>query len=263
MPTRQKPAALALALVAAQPLAAQDVFIPGTSPMDLMPQSQALTSSVIGNLSVGGTAGAGRRGNAAGASIPQSGLGAARALFNAAATGDGSPVATAALSYLPDRAVRDRVFADFVARVRRTNKAAAAAMVAGARRQSFFSAYSLLMRSTGYQANNVADALAGFVVFGWMVCQGRELDVNDEGQRLVRSRVATLLARDPRMKSARFRQQVGDELQILTVLMTGGFKSAVQEQNVGTYAAGVAEMMRGVTGQDLRRWRLTQAGFVR
>jgi hypothetical protein len=119
-----------------------------------------------------------------------------------------------------------------------------------------------MVSEEGYRRDNVADAVASTIVAAWMGAKGKNMELDNAGQRVIRARIATALLADPRMKNAAFRQRLGDELQLTTVFILSGLGGAIQQGSTAQYAVAMASLFKGLTGTDASRVRLTSQGFV-
>lgn len=249
MTMRQIVAALSLGLAAAQPLAAQDFFMPGTSPMDLAPQSQALTSSVIGNLSVEDTA---RRGGGGGrAYAPPVGRGGA---FSPGRASD------ARLPYASTAASRRQALEAYVARAARKSPETRS-FAAELRRRNVEQEMQAAMRPYGLSANDAADVMTAFLIVGWEVMSGR--DVTRAQAQGIRRQVAGQLVATGAVRNPATRTRFAEELKITTFILGGGAASARRDGDMAQYRRGIANFYRTQTGEDIGRWRVTSAGFQR
>lgn len=241
------------AVLMAAPASAQDFSIPGTSPMDLAPQSQALTSSVIGNISVGNTARARTRGAAPMRQGQSRGL-------PALSFGAGAQLSNARLSYATTPASRKQALDAYLARAQRSNPRAAAALGPELRRRNIEAEMVAALRPYGLRTDDAADVMTTFLVAGWEIMTGG--DATPAQVQGVRRQVAGQLITVPAMRSPVTRTQFGDELKITTFVLLGGAASARREGTLAEYRRGLASFYRAQTGEDIGRWRLTPAGFA-
>ena len=231
--------------------------------------NNALTNNAIGNLSVDETAKSGNGGSPRSNATDGSKKLPFSAAFSAAvapprsfASSKTSPVAPARLTYRIDPAVRQQVVDDFAGKLRSRGGANGSALLALFARQDPFAAFHHLTGSDGYRADNAADALAAYLVTGWMIAGGREARPDIEGTRIVRSRIAAAMLANPQRMSASSLQRLGDQLQLLTVVIAVGRKSAAQAGRMRLYADEVAGVFRSAGGIDLRDYDLTRQGFM-
>lgn len=252
------------AVAVTTPGIAQDFSIGGTSPMDFSAMSTATMNNAIGNLSVGETARA-QRGPSSSRAAPSVGTSPVAAAF--AAPGRDAeragPVAPRQLTYRIEGAVRQQVVRDFQARLAARNRALAAGFDTMVKRQDPFGAFRGMVGDLGLRTDNAADALAAYLVTAWIVASGREVDPDPAGTRLIRGRIAAAMLANPRLSDPATLQRLGDELQILTVVIAAGWNGAKSEGRTRGYSDQVAAMVRGFGGPDLQRYDLTARGFVR
>lgn len=172
------------------------------------------------------------------------------------------PAGDASLGYRPDPGIRAAAKRAFVARFAKINPAIGSKLSAAVDGSDFFGEYAKAVAPEGYRRDNVADAMASLIVVTWMGSKGRIMELDNEGQRIIRSRVATALAGLPAMKSAATPQRLGDELQMTTYFLLSGVAGAQNSGQKAQYASAMAAMFRGLTGADPNRLSLTSKGFV-
>ena len=258
-----------LATLLALSAPAQDpTFLPGTDPMDFAQRTTSWTNTLIGNQMVQRSVerwnGKGRRPvrrapvRRASVSPTRVAVGSASSLRGLRAV----PAGAASLSYCPSAAIRAEAKRAFVARIAGMNPAVGPKLAQAMKTFDMFAAYSKMVGDEGYRRDNVADAMASTLVVAWVGSRGKALDPDNEGQRVIRSRVATALAADPRFRSAAFRQRLGDEMQLTTVFLASGLGGAIQQGSTATYARAMGALFKGLTGTDASRVRITSRGFV-
>lgn len=166
-----------------------------------------------------------------------------------------------AMPYASTPASRARALQEFVARVKRTDAAAAAEVGGQLSRHDATRIFSGIVRPFGLRANDLADVVTAYVVLGWMIANGSG-DPSPRAVQAVRARVAQELAGNPQLASAGMRTTVGEEVKILFVVLHAGMQDATRSRAMAGYSSGVRDMFRQLTGEDLRRLALTDRGFV-
>lgn len=242
-------AGLAVATFVVSPALAQDAYM---SPMDFSTQTQALTSSTIGNISVGETA---RQGGGGGRRAAQAGAGAGFG-FRA-----GGAVSDARIPFATTPATQRQALNEYLARLRSKNPATAAELQRAFAGVNIHQRFADAVRPNGLRADDAADVMTAFLVMGWEVINGRE--PSDAGVRGVRRQVAAQLLAQPQMRNPATRTKFGEELKIQFMVLASGARSAPKEGKVAEYRRGVAKFYRNITGQDIGRFGLTARGFTR
>lgn len=253
-----------LAGAAASRAAAQD-YIPGTNPMDIANTTMSYMNTHINNITLENmTRGKGRGSSKSVrrkttlspmrvAVLPASSLSGVRL----------APAGAAALGYRPVASVREEAKRAFIARIAGMNPQAGSMLAKGMKSFDMFAEFPKMVGDEGLKGNHVADALAACLVGTWVASKGKLVDPDNAGVRVVRARIATALLADPRMKSAAFRQRLGDELQLMTVFVLSGFGGALKTGQQAVYGNAMAGLFQGMTGVDPRSLALTSKGFVR
>jgi hypothetical protein len=239
-------AGLAAATLAVSPALAQDAYM---SPMDFSAQTQALTSSTIGNISVGETA---RRGGGRGlAAAPRGG--------NLGFT-PGVRVSNAPIPFASTPASRRQALDAYLARAGRKNPKATAILAPELRQRNVHAEMSSGLRQWGLRIDDVADVMAAFLVQGYDTARGNE--ASPAQVKGVRRQVAAQLLANPAMRNPATRTKLAEELKITTFIIAAGEASAKRDGDLAQYRRGVADMYRRITGENIVGWRLTHAGFA-
>jgi hypothetical protein len=244
-------AGLAAATLAVSPALAQDAYM---SPMDFSAQTQALTSSVIDNNTLGEVA---RRqgGRSSGAPIS----GAARG--NMGGFVPGARVSDARLPFASTPASQKQALDAYLARAMRSNPKAVGSIAGELRKRNISRELQGEYRKYGLNSGDAADVMAGFLMVGWEAMNGR--DATPAQARGIRRQVAGNLIGNPAMRNPATRQRFGEELKITTYVLAVGMNAAKRDGQVEQYRRQLAGFYRQQTGQNIAGWRLTSAGFAR
>ena len=242
---------------------AQD-YLPGTDPMDFAQRTTNWTNTLINNHMVQqaverNNRRRGRRTSSARVSPTRVAVSSASSVAGLRMAPAGAP----ALGYRPDPAIREAAKRAFVARIAGMNPAVGPKLAQAMKTFDMFAAYAKMVGDEGFRRDNAADAVASTIVVAWVGSKGKVLDPDNEGERVIRSRVATALLADPRFRSAAIRQRLGDEMQLTTVFIASGLAGAVHQHSEAQYARAMAALFKGLTGADPSRVRITSQGFVR
>ena len=260
-PLVSKIAALLVAASFLGAATAQDFSMPGSSPLDYSSAMSSLTSSQINNISLGNVAkGAGGKGGRRVTLSPLTAAIAPASTFRGVRMVAPGP---AALGYRPNAAVRATAKRAFIDRFSKMNPASRPQLEKAVASVDFFSEFSRMLADDGYRRDNVADAMASCLIVSWIASKGKIVEPSAAGQRVIRSRIATALMADPRMKNEAFRQRLGDELQMITVLVGSGLGAAERSGKGAAYGAAMGGIFTGLTGMEPSRFALTAQGFVR
>ena len=169
--------------------------------------------------------------------------------------------ATVPMRYSAPPALRREVVSEFVDRVRRHSPENARLIQEQLAQHDYRRIYDGIVRPYGLAGDDAANALAAYLVLGWMIVHGGE-EPPPGAVRGVRAQASVALS-DSRLASAEMHARLGEEFKILFVTIHAGWQSARREGNLGRYAAGVADMFRNLDGIDLRAMQLGPAGFGR
>lgn len=149
---------------------------------------------------------------------------------------------------------------EYLARLRKQDAAAAAALGEQLQRNNFSRVYSGIVRPFGLSSDDAADALTGYTVLGWLIATGAP-DPSPSAVSAARNQIAARLGQTPNFRSAASRQALGEELKISFVTLHAGWQAARREGNLRQYGDGVAALFNR-NGIDLRALRLTRDGFT-
>lgn len=86
-------------------------------------------------------------------------------------------------------------------------------------------------------------------------------DPSPTSVRAARGQIAGGLARSPTFASVATRRELGEELKISFITIHAGWQAARQEGNLKADSDGVAAMFAKQSGDNLRKLKLTDAGF--
>jgi len=167
--------------------------------------------------------------------------------------------ATVSMRYSAPPALRQDVVSEFVDRVRRHSPENARLIQAQLAQHDYRRIYDEIVRPYGLAGDDAANALAAYIVLGWMIVHDGQAPPPD-AVRGVRAQASVALT-DSRLSSVEMHARLGEEFKILFVTVHAGWQSARREGNLGRYAAGVADMFRNLDGIDLRAMDLGPAGF--
>jgi hypothetical protein len=166
--------------------------------------------------------------------------------------------ALAKLKYRSTPATMQAALAAYIERAKHGNPKAADAAERALSHQDIGAIYRGIVTPFGLRDGNIADALAAYVVLGWMIANG-DGDPSPSSVQTVRRQLATRLVSDPRL-SGDNPIALGEELEFSFVILHAGWQSARRDGLVSSFADAVAAMF-ATQGFDLRAVGLTAAGF--
>ncbi len=121
--------------------------------------------------------------------------------------------------------------------------------------------YYGLTKNSRLRDNNPADALAAYLVIGWMIVN----DVQDARAvtvpmaQGVRAQSTPLLAANPQLRT--HAAQVGEDLKLQTALVQGGWQAAIRDGKLVAYRQGINALFKQQYHLDLAQCTLTSRGF--
>ena len=170
------------------------------------------------------------------------------------------------LNYTSTPALRQQTVQGYVARLKANNPAAAQAIATtfGSGKYDYGQVYRSLIDGHGLRDNDAADALTAFMLVGYMIVN----DVRDDKSitptkaQAVRAQLAPLLAQNPALQKPGALAQVAEEMKLQTVIIQGGWQSALKENTLPAYRQGIATLFSKQYRLDMRQLLLTDNGFA-
>ena len=175
----------------------------------------------------------------------------------------GGAVNRAVILYRPDAAVRKRNLNGFVARLRRVDAASAADLKRTFARRDLIAEISGVMRPVGLDPNNVADAIAIYLVTAYYGVRG-STDGEPAEFKAVSAQVARAISADPSFASASdaLKQEIAEGMLIQAVLANQAVEAAQkQPAAMPQVKAAIAKGARSAFGFDVTRMRLGPNGL--
>jgi hypothetical protein len=168
-------------------------------------------------------------------------------------------------AYTPTPALRQATVRTYTEQLRKTNPAAAQALAQGLASgpNAYERRYQSIIQDTGLHDNDAADALASYLILGWMIAN----DVRDDKAvtvpmaQGVRAQAARQLGANPKLGSATALAQLGEELKLQTVVLHLGLEEALRSNQMDTYQQAIAGRFKREYGLDLTALRLSSQGF--
>ena len=152
-----------------------------------------------------------------------------------------------------------------IGRLKTSNPAASQAIATnfGPGKYDYGQIYRNLTKDGGLRENDAADVLASYMILGWMIVNNVQNDkaVSVPMAQGVRAQVAPLLATSAQGRS--HAAQVGEELKLQTVVVHGGWQSAMREGKLAAYQQGIGQLFKNQYGMDLSQFTLTNQGFAK
>jgi hypothetical protein len=175
------------------------------------------------------------------------------------------PTASTSTAYTPTPALRQQTVQGYVNRLKTSNPAGAQAIMSafGPGKYDYNKTYREILDGTGLRENDATDALACYMIMGWAVVHNVQ-----DGKAItipmaqgVRTQIAPLLAGNPQMQTRA--AQVGEELKLQTVIVQGGWQSAIKEGKLAAYQQGIGNLFKTQYGMDMSQFKLTSRGFTK
>ena len=234
-----------LVLIVASPVRSQD-FDLGTPAIDL---GQAVLSTIPLNAALDGITGSDK--------IPRG----ARSTSTAAATQKST------LSYSPTPSLKRNIVQGYIDRLRTKNPTASRTIAEnfGSGRYDYGQIYQGLVKGKGLRENDAADAMSAYLILGYMIVNNVQDGnvITASMARGVRSQVAPLLVSNSRLTASGIPAQLGEEMKLQTVIVQGGWQSAIKENSLSNYQQGIATLFKNRYGLDLTQVTLTDRGFAK
>ena len=184
----------------------------------------------------------------------------------AASSAAPSPAKVASLSYTPTPALKKATVDGYVSRLKVNNPAASQAVADnfGPGKYDYGSIFSGLVKPFRLRDDDTLDALTAYLVLGYMIVN----DVQD-GQtvtpamvRGVRTQFGPVLVQNAKLTAAGVAGQVGEEFKLQTVIVQGGWQSAIRERSLPVYRQGIGAQFKAKWGLDFAALTLTGKGFA-
>lgn len=214
---------------------------------------QVITSGIINKNMLDNAV---RRNNGGGA-----GRGSKAATGRSAATAKGSAVSTA---YTSTPALRQQTVQGYATRLKGSNPAGAQAVLTafGPGKYDYGTVYKGILDGTGLRDNDAADALAAYLLMGYAVVHNMQdgKAITPAVGRGVRAQVAPLLATSAQARGRA--AQLGEEMKLQTVIVQGGWQSAIKEGKLAAYQQGIGQLFKTQYGMNMGQLKLSSAGFA-
>jgi len=178
----------------------------------------------------------------------------------------GGASATKSLAYVPTAALKQKTVQGYVDRLKTKNPTASQAVATtfGPGKYDYGTVYKSLIDGYNLHENDAVDAMTAYLVLGWMIVNNVQNDkaVTAAMVQGVRTQVAPLLTRNAQLAAPGAAAQVGEEMKLQSVVVQGGWQSAVKEGTLPAYRQGIASMFKTQYGLDLSQLKLTPQGFA-
>jgi hypothetical protein len=168
-------------------------------------------------------------------------------------------------AYTPTPALRQQTVQATVDRLKTRNPAASQVIVTtfGPGKYDYSQTYREILKGTGLRENDVTDALACYMLMGWSVIHNVQDDkaITIPMAQGVRAQIAPLLASNAQMRN--HAGQVGEELKLQTVVVQGGWQSALKEGKLAAYQQGINNLFKNQYGMDMNQFKINSQGFAK
>jgi hypothetical protein len=169
----------------------------------------------------------------------------------------------AALVYHPSIAVRQRSMAQIVERLRRKDPAAAAEMQRTFARRDVIAEIGGVMKPVGLNPNNVADAIATYLVTAYYGVRG-STDGEPAEFKAVSAQVARALSNDPAFTGASdaVKQEIAEGMLVQAVLANQAVQAAQKQPSaMPAIKAAISQGAQASFGMNLAKVRLGPGGL--
>jgi hypothetical protein len=171
----------------------------------------------------------------------------------------------ASTAYTPTPALRQQTVQGFVSRLKTSDPAASQAIAAnfGPGKYDYGKIYRDLTKDVGLRENDAADVLTSYMLLGWMIVNNVTDDktVSAPMAQGLRAQLAPLLAGNAQARA--HAAQVGEEMKLQTVVVHGGWQSAIKEGKLTAYQRGINTLFKTQYGMDMAQFKLTSQGFAK
>jgi hypothetical protein len=184
---------------------------------------------------------------------------------SAPARGKARPVVTGAFSYASSAALRRQTVSSAAQRLQARSPADAQAITSafGPGKADYNQVYEGIIKGSGLNNNNAADALAAYTIINWVVVHnvqdGNAITV--PMARGVRAQVAPLLA--PKLTAPGAAAQTGETFKLQTAILFTGWQAARKNGQLADFRQRVASSFKAQYGFDLAQVKLTSQGLVK
>jgi len=167
-------------------------------------------------------------------------------------------------AYKSTPALRQQTVQTYVDRLKGSNPAGAQAVLTafGPGKYDYGQTYRGILDGTGLRENDAADALAAHLLMGYAIVYNIQdgKAITAPMARGVRAQVAPLLAANAQASGRA--AQLGEEMKLQTVIIQGGWQSAIKEGKLEAYQQGIGNLFKTKYGMDLSQFKLTNTGFA-
>ncbi|TGX52226.1 hypothetical protein E5A73_15605 [Sphingomonas gei] len=169
----------------------------------------------------------------------------------------------AAITYRPSTAVRQRNMQQFVARLRRVDPTSAADLQRTFARRDVVAEVGGAMRPVGLNPNNVADAMAMYLVAAYYGVRG-SVDSKPSDYKAVSAQLARAVSAAPGFASASdaLKQEIAESMLVQAVLVDQAIQAAQKQPSaMPAVKAAIAKGARAAFGFDVTRMQLGPNGL--
>ncbi len=170
------------------------------------------------------------------------------------------------LAYTPTAALKQKTVQGYVDRLKPNSPTASQAVAAnfGPGKYDYGAIYRGLIDGYNLRENDAVDALTAYLVLGWMIVNNVQNDkaVTAAMVQGVRAQLAPRLATNAQLTAPGAAAQVGEETKLQSVIVQGGWQSAIKENTLPAYRQGIAAMFKTQYGLDFSQLKLTPQGFA-
>lgn len=169
----------------------------------------------------------------------------------------------AAITYRPSTAVRQRNMQGFVARLRRVDPKSAADLQQTFARRDVVAEVGGVMRPVGLNPNNVADAMAMYLVAAYYGVRG-SVDSKPSDYKVVSAQLARAISTTPGFAGASdaLKQEIAESMLVQAVLVDQAVQAAQKQPSaMPSIKAAIAKGSRAAFGFDVSKMQLGPNGL--
>lgn len=166
-----------------------------------------------------------------------------------------------AFGYLASSAVRQRVIADLISRVRAKDPQGAKEIGSAFTRYDYDRLYDGIAGPYGLSGNDAGSAMTAYLVLGWLIANGQQDVPGGRATALAaRAQVASMLAESGAVSRDHW-AELGEELKLQFVIAHAGWLNSMRVRSGQPYADGIARQFQQIYGIDLRHTSLDPRGL--
>lgn len=170
-------------------------------------------------------------------------------------------------AYSPTPALKQQTVQGYVDRLRPKNPAASQAVAAnlGPGKHDYGQIYRTIIQGHGLRDNDAADALAAFMLVGYLIVNNVQDDktITPAVAQGLRAQVVSHLSTNAKLRAPGVPARLGEEMKLHVVVVQGGWQAAIKEHTLPAYQQGIAALFKNQYAMDMSQFALSNQGFVK